>query len=99
MADETPMAEKTGRIEQLIALQSAITAEVLEAQVGSVQTVLVEGESTRNPGWISGKTDRGHMVNFPGNIESIGRMAQVAIASAGRNTLRGSAISFNGGKS
>ena len=92
MADETPMAEKTRRIEQLIALQSEITAEVLSAQVGTVQKVLAEGESTRNQGSISGKTDRGHMVNFPGNTEQIGRMAEVKIASAGRNTLRGSAI-------
>ena len=63
-----------------------------QGQVGSVQTVLVEGESTRNPGWISGKTDRGHMVNFPGNIDETGRMTEVKITSAGRNTLRGSAV-------
>ena len=92
MADGTPMAEKTARIERLIALQSEITAEALTAQVGSVQTVLVEGESTRNPGWISGKTERGHMVNFPGNTELTGRMVEVRILSAGRNTLRASAI-------
>ncbi len=92
MEDGTPMAEKTARIERLIALQRAVTAEILAAQVGTVQAVLVEGASARNPGWISGKTDRGHMVNFPGNIESVGRMVAVKIVSAGRNTLRGSAI-------
>jgi len=92
MADDTEMSEKTARIERLIALQSEITAEALAAQVGLVQTVLVEGESTRNPGWISGKTDRGHMVNFPGNTKLIGKMVEVQISSAGRNTLRGSAI-------
>jgi tRNA-2-methylthio-N6-dimethylallyladenosine synthase len=92
MADDTPLAEKTERIERLIALQSAITAEALASQVGSVQPVLVESESARDPGWISGKTDRGHMVNFPGNIECIGRMVEVRIKSAGRNTLRGSAV-------
>ena len=91
MTDDTPMGEKTRRIERLIALQGAITSEVLASQVGSIPTVLVEGASTRNPGWISGKTDRGHMVNFPGNTEQIGRMVDVKIESAGRNTLRGSA--------
>ncbi len=91
MTDDTPMGEKTRRIERLIALQGAITSEVLASQVGSIRTVLVEGASTRNPGWISGKTDRGHMVNFPGNTEQIGRMVDVKIESAGRNTLRGSA--------
>ena len=91
MADDTPMAEKTRRIERLIALQGELTAEALKAQVGSTQTVLVEGESARNPGWVSGKTGRGHMVNFPGNQDLIGRMVEVTILSAGRNTLRGSA--------
>lgn len=92
MADSTPMEEKTLRIERLIEMQGAITAEVLSHQIGTVQTVLVDGESTRNPGWISGKTDRGHMVNFPGNTGSIGQMVTVKIESAGRNTLRGIAI-------
>ncbi len=92
MADDTPSDEKTRRIERLIALQNTITADVLAAQVGTVQTVLVEGESARNPGWISGKTDRGHMVNFPGNIDLVGRMVEVKIESVGRNTLRGNAI-------
>jgi len=91
MQDDTPIEEKTRRIERLIQLQGEITAEALKGQVGTVQTVLVEGESTRNPGWISGKTDRGHMVNFPGNTSLAGRMVEVTITSAGRNTLRGSA--------
>jgi tRNA-2-methylthio-N6-dimethylallyladenosine synthase len=94
MPDDTPAKEKTERIERLIARQNAITAEVLAFQVGTVQRVLVEGESARNIGWISGKTDRGHMVNFPGNTDLIGRMIEVRIESAGRNTLRGSAISL-----
>jgi tRNA-2-methylthio-N6-dimethylallyladenosine synthase len=91
LADDTPIEEKTRRIERLIQLQGEITAEALKSQVGTVQAVLVEGESTRNPGWISGKTDRGHMVNFPGNTSLTGRMVEVKITSAGRNTLRGSA--------
>jgi tRNA-2-methylthio-N6-dimethylallyladenosine synthase len=79
MADHTPMEEKTRRIERLIALQNSITASVLALQVGTAQTVLVEGASTRNPGWISGKTDRGHMINFPGNTDQTGRMVEVEI--------------------
>jgi hypothetical protein len=31
------------------------------------------------------------MVNFPGNHDLVGRMVEVNILSAGRNTLRGSA--------
>ncbi len=98
MPDDTPAAEKTARIERLIALQRSITAQILKGQVGSVQEVLVEGAAARDKGWISGKTDRGHMVNFPGNIELAGRMADVKIASAGRNTLRGQLNIADGGQ-
>jgi tRNA-2-methylthio-N6-dimethylallyladenosine synthase len=93
MPDDTPISEKTLRIERLIEAQNAITQQVLSAQVGSIQTVLAEGASSRDAGSIRGKTDRGHTVNFPGNIELSGQMVPVAITSAGRNTLRGSVVS------
>ncbi|MDL2205954.1 tRNA (N6-isopentenyl adenosine(37)-C2)-methylthiotransferase MiaB [Eubacteriales bacterium OttesenSCG-928-N13] len=89
MTDPTPMKEKSERIEQLIALQQQIGQEILSEQIGLTQTVLVEGESTRNPGAICGKTERGHMVNFPGNVDLTGKLIPVRIISAGRNTLRG----------
>ena len=46
----------------------------------------------RDPGWVGGKTPRGHMVNFPGKADLIGRFVRVEILSAGRNTLRGRQI-------
>ncbi len=87
--DDTPYEVKSERIQRLIDLQQSISLEVLEAQVGKRERVLVEAVSTRNEGSIGGKTPRGHMVNFPGGPEWIGRFADVEITSAGRNTLRG----------
>ncbi len=66
MPDPTPREEKTERIQRLIALQTEITREILAAQVGRRETVLVESVSARDEGWVGGKTPRGHMVNFPG---------------------------------
>ena len=63
--------------------------EVLEAQVGRIERGLVESVSTRDAASVGGKTPRGHMVNFAGGKELIGRFADVEITSAGRNTLRG----------
>ena len=62
---------------------------MLEAQVGKIERVLVEDVSTRDSAAVGGKTPRGHMVNFAGGPELIGRFVEVEITSAGRNTLRG----------
>ena len=87
--DETPYEVKSERIQRLIDLQQAISLEALKAQVGKRETVLVEAVSTRDSASVGGKTPRGMMVNFPGKPHLIGKMADVEITSAGRNTLRG----------
>ena len=92
MPDPTSAEEKTERIQRLIDLQTEITHEILTRQVGRQEAVLVESVSARDPGWVGGKTPRGHMVNFPGKADLIGRFVRVEILSAGRNTLRGRQI-------
>ena len=88
MPDPVTAEEKSIRIQQLIELQQAISAETLQAQVGRRETLLVEGISTRDAQTVGGRTPRGHMVNFPGSSELIGKFVDVEITSAGRNTLR-----------
>ena len=90
--DDTPYEVKSERIQRLIDLQQAIALEALEVQVGRSERVLVEAVSTRDSGSVGGKTPRGHMVNFPGDSDLIGRFVDVEITSAGRNTLRGRRI-------
>ena len=92
MDDPISMEEKTERIQRLIALQQAITSEVLASQIGQIQPVLVDSVSTRSEKTIGGKTPRAHMVNFPGSAERIGQTVPVRITSAGKNTLRGEAV-------
>jgi tRNA-2-methylthio-N6-dimethylallyladenosine synthase len=90
MPDCTPREEKSRRIEALINSQQAITREILIAHVGKPETVLAEGVSARDKSAICGKTGRAIMVNFPGSGELTGRLVDVLITSAGKNTLRGS---------
>ena len=92
LPDPISAQEKSAWIQELISLQQAIAFEALSAQVGRRETVLVEGVSTRDSGSLGGKTPRGHMVNFPGGAELIGRFVDVEITSAGKNTLRGRRI-------
>lgn len=92
MPDDTPYSEKSARIQRLIDRQQAISLEILQAQVGCRETVLVDSVSARDANAVGGKTPRGHMVNFPGGAELIGKFVEVEITSAGRNTLRGRRI-------
>ena len=92
MPDPVTAEEKSIRIQKLIELQQAISAETLQAQVGRRETLLVEGVSTRNAQTVGGRTPRGHMVNFEGGSELTGKFVEVEITSAGRNTLRGKMI-------
>ena len=92
MPDPVSADEKSARIQRLIELQQSIGYEVLLGQVGRRETVLVESVSARDENSVGGKTPRGHMVNFPGNAELIGKFVEVEITSAGKNTLRGKRI-------
>ncbi|MBR3502909.1 MAG: tRNA (N6-isopentenyl adenosine(37)-C2)-methylthiotransferase MiaB [Clostridia bacterium] len=92
MPDDTPMEEKSRRIQLLIGHQQKITTAVCEAQVGRIEPVLVEEVSARDDTCVAGKTARGHMVNFSGSASLIGRIVPVRITSAGKNTLRGEPV-------
>ena len=92
MPDPITAEEKSMRIQKLIELQQSIGYEVLRQQVGKRETVLVESVSARDASSVGGKTPRGHMVNFPGSADLIGKFVDVEITSAGKNTLRGKRI-------
>ena len=92
MPDPITADEKSARIQRLIELQQSIGYEVLQQQVGKKEIVLVESVSARDEHSVGGKTPRGHMVNFPGSAELIGKFVEVEITSAGKNTLRGKRI-------
>ena len=89
MPDDTPMEEKSRRIQRLIEHQKRITTELCTRQIGRIEPVLVEEVSARDAQCVGGKTERGHMVNFAGDPSLIGRIVPVKITSAGKNTLRG----------
>jgi len=96
MPDDTPMEEKSRRIQRLIDRQLQITKEILEGMVGRTETVLVESVSARDGSMMGGRTPRAIMVNFPGTPALIGRFVKVRITSAGKNTLRGEMVANQG---
>ncbi|WP_240125010.1 tRNA (N6-isopentenyl adenosine(37)-C2)-methylthiotransferase MiaB [Thermomonas alba] len=89
LQDTTPHSVKQARLERLQAAINANARRISEAMVGSVQTILVEGPSKKNPDELTGKTENMRSVNFPAPRRLIGQFVQVEITEALTNSLRG----------
>ncbi|MUV15545.1 tRNA (N6-isopentenyl adenosine(37)-C2)-methylthiotransferase MiaB [Noviluteimonas gilva] len=88
LSDDTTDAEKHARLERLQAQINVHAAQISQAMVGSVQTVLVEGPSKKDPNELTGKTENMRSVNFAGHPRLIGQFVDVVITEAMTNSLR-----------
>jgi tRNA-2-methylthio-N6-dimethylallyladenosine synthase len=86
--DTVSEAEKTRRLECLIALQERVSAELNRGLVGSTVEVLIEGPARRGEGFMAGKTPHLKTVVFPGPA-TVGDVARVQVVSATSHTLVG----------
>ena len=89
LPDEVSDPVKHARLEQLQQHINAHAAGISRAMVGSVQTVLVEGPSKKDPNELTGKTENMRSVNFPGHPRLVGQFVEVVITEALSNSLRG----------
>lgn len=83
--------QKLKRLDRIHELQRSITREINESRVGTIQTVMVEGEGKR-PGQVSGRIDCGRIVNFAGANSLIGTFVDVRITRAYQNSLLGELV-------
>jgi len=89
LADAVPAAEKSERLQRLQALLEAQADGFSAAMVGTVQRVLVEGPSRRDPAELAARTSNNRTVNFAGPAGLVNRFADLRITEARRHTLRG----------
>lgn len=87
---QVPHQTKLDRLSEVIALQREITHARKLKRVGKVEQVLVESVSKKNPRELLGRSERDHMVVFPGSEDLIGQFVRVQIESMTGNTLKGS---------
>jgi tRNA-2-methylthio-N6-dimethylallyladenosine synthase len=78
--------EKSQRLQLLQAQLDAQARRVSEAMVGSVQRVLVEGPSAKDPAELAGRTGNNRIVNFRGSDSGF---QKVRITAALAHSLRG----------
>ena len=89
LQDDVASEAKHARLDRLQQHISAHAATISQAMVGSVQTVLVEGPSRKDPNELTGKTENMRPVNFAGHPRLVGQFVDVIITEAMSNSLRG----------
>jgi len=89
VADDVPHAVKQARLERLQAHIDAHSLSISRSMVGSLQRVLVERPSKKDPRQLAGRTENNRWVNFDGPASLIGRFADVRVTEALANSLRG----------
>ncbi len=92
IVDTTPAKDKQERFDRMLALQQEISRQTWEADVGTVQEVLVEGESKLGEGQLFGRSTWNRIVNFSGPAELAGSLVPVRITRAYRNSLLGERV-------
>ncbi len=90
--DDTPQEVKLRRLQQLQATINAHIQSISASRVGTVQRVLVEGNSKRDARELMGRTECNRVVNFPGQARLVGQMVDVRITEAKAYTLRGEVL-------
>ncbi|CAG7856887.1 tRNA-2-methylthio-N(6)-dimethylallyladenosine synthase [biofilm metagenome] len=89
LPDDVPMAIKKQRLELFQSRINAMAAAISQNMVGTIQTVLVEGQSKKNPLQVQGRTENNRVVNFTGHPRLAGQFVDVFITEALPNSLRG----------
>ena len=90
--DDTPHAVKLKRLQHLQATIEQNVRAIGTSRVGTVQRILVEGPSRKNPAELMGRTFCNRIVNFDGGphrARLVGQMIDVTITEALPHSLRG----------
>ena len=89
LPDDIPEDVKIRRLNELIALQTEISAQQNKKDEGREFNVLVEGFSKRSREQLCGRTEQNKMVVFPKGQHHIGETVRVRIIGSTSATLFG----------
>ena len=99
LPDDTPQAVKLERLKHLQATIEENVVRISQGMVGSVQRILVEGPSRKDPTELHGRTENNRVVNFAlpelpqaRRDQLIGQMLDVRIVHAFPHSLRGEVV-------
>ncbi len=90
--DDTPHEVKLRRLQHLQATIEDNVRRISASRVGTVQKVLVEGPSRKDPTELSGRTECNRVVNFKAPARLVGQMVDITITQAYPHSLRGEVV-------
>ncbi len=96
LQDDVPLSIKKQRLAILQRRIGEMAAAISEGMVGTLQRVLVEGPSRKQPDQLRGRTENNRVVNFSGPPRLIGEFVDVHISAALPNSLRGDVVQIDG---
>ena len=89
LQDDIPEAEKTRRLEEIIALQGEIALENNRKEIGKTFEVLVEGESHRSKEQLFGRNSQNKVIVFDRGDAKPGQYIMVKVTDCTAATLKG----------
>ena len=92
LPDDVPEDVKIRRLNEIIALQTRLSAESNRRCIGQTYEVLVEGVSKRSKEQLFGRTEQNKVVVFDRGNHRIGDFVQVRITESTSATLKGEAV-------
>ncbi len=95
LPDDTPQEVKLERLQRLQKVIADNTRRYSDAMVGSVQRVLVEGPSKRDPQEMQGRSENNRVVNFdggPNGARLTGQFIDINITASHPYSLRGELV-------
>jgi tRNA-2-methylthio-N6-dimethylallyladenosine synthase len=87
--DDVPLEVKKERLARLQRRIETLAQRYSRQLVGTVQRVLVEGPSRKDPQQLAGRTESNRVVNFNGTPSLVGQFVHLTITQALPNSLRG----------
>ncbi|VAW65400.1 tRNA-i(6)A37 methylthiotransferase [hydrothermal vent metagenome] len=95
LEDSVPMDVKKARLSRLQQRINEMALAISESMLGSVQRVLVERPSKKDPAQMAARTENNRVVNFDGNERLLGHFVDVRITRAFANSLQGEFIDLS----
>lgn len=95
MADDTTLLIKKHRLSVLQNIIAGNAAAINQSMVGTVQRILVEGESRKSETQLAGRSENNRVVNFSGDKGLVGYFVDVRITEARSNSLQGEFVALS----
>ena len=95
LPDDVPMDIKKARLARLQQRINEMAGDISRAMIGTVQRVLVERPSKKDPAQMAARTENNRVVNFNGDSRLIGHFVDVRITEAFSHSLQGEFIELS----